>query len=439
MSAPEPNNTPVTPTAAPAAPPATPAATAPTVPVAPSPTPTAAPDQATAQPAAPDPEAEKAQVAENTKRLASAKSNYKQAQIKKVFGKLRRHVAFFIVCGLFAFSTLWIFATAWQQEKAGENENWFHEVLFLVIMVALLVTFYFRLYQKSEVFQAGLAKREAAEKAANDAKLQLEEEQKRQAFTGLIKDFQAATTYEQKSSTMAKLLTVGLESSLLRQQAIDLLCDLNQWMVEHRAFLSNQNLIIWRLKSSLFENSERFPVDGSTQDLSIKAINIIEAIVKRHLADFAEGRTKDALNLTGKAIPTLTLTAQNIPAGSLLLEKSILWQSSFSETQLVDLSFAEADLQSSSFWRAEMANIEFNGTTLGGVKLRTNLEAVKNIDPAQFFASKEWELCYLNPDQITAMFADPAKVPAGAKDQWDSAEPRRRKIYFQLTKNQNTL
>lgn len=363
-----------------------------------------------------------------------ARWNYVKARFKQVFGRMRRHIAFFILCSLFSYTTLWMFANAWQQEKAGENENWFHEGLFLCLMVMALIMFYFRLYRKSEVFQTSLAKHEAAEKAATQAKMQLEEEQKKQAFMGLIKDFQAANTYEQKSSTMAKLLTVGLESSLLRQQAIDLLCELNQWMADHQAFLSNQNLIVWRLKSSLFENSERFPIDSATQDLSIKSVNIIEAIVKKHLIDFSDGRTKEALDLSNKMIPTLTLTAQSIPAGSINLAGASLWQASFSETKLKDLSFAGADLQAASFWRAQMENVDFGETNIKFSKLRTNLQDVLNLTAEQFFSSKEWELCYLSPEQQELFFSDPSQIPSGAKEEWDSAEPRRRKLYFHLLK-----
>ncbi|NCP67051.1 pentapeptide repeat-containing protein [bacterium] len=368
--------------------------------------------------------------------VKKAKSVYFKARINRIFGRLRRHVAFFILCMLFLYTNVWMFARAWQQEKAGENENWFHEGLFLVLMVLALVVFYYRLYRKSDVFQKALAKRESAEKAAREARLKLEEEQKKQAFMGLIKDFQSANTYEQKSTTMAKLLTVGLESNLLRQESINLLCDLNQWMVDHKTFLVSQNLIVWRLKSSLFEQSERFQVDGATQDLSIKSVNIIEAIVKKHLSDFISGRTKSQLDLSGKTIPTITLTAQTIPPNSLKLDNSNLWQASFAETKLDGLSFENSDLQAASFWRAQLDNIDMKGTNLQFSKLRTNLQSVANLTAKQFFSTKEWELCYLNNAQQEAFFADTAAMPPNAKSEWDSAEPRRRKLYFHLLKQQ---
>jgi uncharacterized protein YjbI with pentapeptide repeats len=377
-------------------------------------------------------ETEKAQATE----VKKAKYAYLKARINKIFGKLRRHVAFFILCALFFYSNIWMFARAWQQEKAGEKENWFHEGLFLVLTILILIMFYYRLYRKSVVFQTALAKRESAEKAAREARLKLEEEQKKQAFMGLIKDFQSANSYEQKSTTMAKLLTVGLESSLLRQQSIDLLCDLNTWMVDHKTFLSGKNLIVWRLKSTLFEQSERFQVDGATQDLSIKSVNIIEAIVKKHLADFISGRTKIELDLSQKTIPTLTLTAQDIPAGSLKLEQSNLWQASFAETNLNQLSFAGCDLQSASFWRAQLENIDVKGANLQFSKLRTNLQTVLNLSAKQFFSTKEWELCYLSEAQQELFFSDTENMPSGAKSDWDGAEPRRRKLYFHLLKQQ---
>jgi hypothetical protein len=368
--------------------------------------------------------------------VKKAKSAYLKANLSRIFGRLRRHVLFFIVCALFLFSSIWIFARAWQQEKAGENDNWFHEGLFLVVMVAMLTMFYYRLYRKSEVYQSALIKREAAEKAAREARLKLEEEQKKQAFMGLIKDFQSANSYEQKSATMAKLLTVGLESNLLRQQAIDLLCDLNAWMADHVTFLSGQNLITWRLKGSLFEQSERFQVDSATQDLSIKSVNIIEAIVKKHLTEFHSGRTQTQLDLSDRTIPTLTLTAQNINGDSVKFAGSNLWQASFAETKLSNLSFAGCNLQSASFWRAQLENIDMQDANLNFSKLRTNLQTVQHLTASQFFASKEWELCYLSPEQQAEFFADPEAIPPGAKSNWDSAEPRRRKLYFHLLRQQ---
>ncbi len=413
-------------TPAPAAAPVTPPTTAPATPAVAAPAPQTQPKK-NALP--PDQIAQKAE-------LKKAKSAYLKARINRIFGRFRRHVAFFTLCALFLYTNIWMFARSWQQEKAGENENWFHEGLFLGLMILALVVFYYRLYRKSEVFQKALAKREAAEKAAKEARLKLEEEQKRQAFMGLIKDFQSANSYEQKSVSMSKLLTVGIESNLLRQEAINLLCELNDWMADHKTFLSAQNLIVWRLKSSLFEQSERFQVDGATQDLSIKSVNIIEAIVKKHLSDFSSGRTKVELDLSHKTIPTLTLTAQNIPAGSLKLDHSLLWQASLAETQIDSLSFEGSDLQAASFWRAQLDNINFKDANLQFSKLRTNLQNVSNLTAAQFFSSKEWELCYLSPQQQAEFFADTEAMPPGAKSEWDSAEPRRRKLYFHLLKQQ---
>lgn len=368
--------------------------------------------------------------------VKQAKLAYLKAQINRVFGRLHRHVAFFILCALFLYTNIWMFARAWQQEKAGENENWFHEGLFLVLMILTLIMFYYRLYRKSEIFQQAFAKREAAEKAAQEARLKLEEEQKKQAFMGLIKDFQSANTYEQKNVTMAKLLIVGLESNLLRQEAINLLCELNTWMENHKTFLSSQNLIIWRLKSSLFEQSERFQVDGATQDLSIKSINIIEAIVKKHLSDFMSGRTKNILDLSHKTMPTLTLTAQTIPIGSLKLDHANLWQANFAETKLEGLSFEGADLQAASFWRAELDNVNVKDANLNFSKLRTNLQKVLNLSAKQFFSTKEWELCYLSQAQQDLFFANPESLPPNAQSGWDNTEPRRQKLYFHLLKQQ---
>ena len=76
------------------------------------------------------------------------------------------------------------------------------------------------------------------------------------------------------------------------------------------------------------------------------------------------------------------------------------------------------------------------GTNLQFSKLRTNLQSVANLTAKQFFSTKEWELCYLNNAQQEAFFADTAAMPPNAKSEWDSAEPRRRKLYFHLLKQQ---
>ncbi len=68
-------------------------------------------------------------------------------------------------------------------------------------------------------------------------------------------------------------------------------------------------------------------------------------------------------------------------------------------------------------------------------KLRTNLEQVQNLSAKQFFASKEWELCYINTEQQATFFAD-SEAPPGAISNWESAEPRRRKLYFQVYRRQ---
>jgi len=217
LNPPTPNPTPAPP-AAPAVTPPTPVATPVAAPVQSAPVATApvASDQ-TAPPttaATPNTVVDEATLKAEAEELKKIKSEYTKAQFQKVFGKLRRSVIFFIVIGLLLYANIWMFARAWQLQSAGENENWFHEGLFVFFTIGSLALFYFKLYRKSAVYVEAQNKREAAEKAAEAAKRKLEEEQKKQAFMGLIRDFQAANSYEQKSVTMAKLLTVGVESTL---------------------------------------------------------------------------------------------------------------------------------------------------------------------------------------------------------------------------------
>ncbi len=342
---------------------------------------------------------------------------------------MRRHLLFYVICGLSLYINIWMYANSWQLSKAGENENWFHEVLTTVFLISWCVLAYFKIYRKSTVYRTMIEQREAEAKAAKAAKARLEEEKKKKTFLKIIADFQSAQTYESKSMALTKILTVGLESPSLRQKVVDLLNDLNKWIPENKPFMAIQSLVKWRLKGDLFEISDRFQVDTSTQDLSVKAINILEAIVKKHLVDFHEGKATEALDLTGKVIPTLSLGSLSIPAGSVVFEDTVLWQSTFSECTIDRITFQGADLEGSSFWRARFIEVDMEKANLKNSKLRTDVQKIKHLTPEQFFGTKEWELCFISRDQFQSFFGEYAEGDTRL-DEWNSAKIRREKLYF---------
>ncbi len=369
-----------------------------------------------------------------TKKEAGKKEDTKDKKIdkaKKAHKKraVRRHILFFLICFISAFTVFWTFAHGWQTFKAGENESWFHEVLGAFCLIGLCVLSYFKIYRQSRVYLSVVEQKEAEEKAAREAHEKIEREKKEKTFRKLIADFHAAESFEATSVAMTKLLTVGIESPRLRQEIITIVGELNNWMYENKIFLAIQQLMAWRIKKTLFEKSDKFQIDTGTQDLSIKAINIIEAITKRHIIEYKEGKVDFTLDLSNIAVPTLTLTSQYIPAGSVFFENSILWQASFSETIIQGTSFLSADLQKASFWRAKLDNIDFEKANLKHAKLRTDLQKARNLKAQQFFNTKEWELCFISRDQTNSFFPDQDDSSPNW-ERWMSARDRREKLYF---------
>ena len=341
---------------------------------------------------------------------------------------MRKHILFFVVCSIALYSVIWVFSWGWISYKLGENENWFHEFLSLGLAAYWVFWAYKELYKTSAIYLETQKRITDQQKAAEESKRSQEEERKKKTFVKLITDFESAQTYEAKSVALTKLLTVGVESPSLRQKVVDLLAKQNEWMRENHLYLKLQNLVLWRIKVDLFEKSDRFQVDTATQDLSIKSINIMEAIIKKHITEFKDGKVKEALDLSGKIIPTLTLTAQFIPAGSLLFQDTILWKSSFSEAIIDRISFEGADLFATSFWRAKLRDVDFENAKLEQSKLRTDVQRILHLTSEQFFASKDWELCFVSREQVHEFFAEGEADDNWGK--WSGAQPRREKLYF---------
>lgn len=343
---------------------------------------------------------------------------------------IRREILFFLVVFISIFFAIWMWAHGWESYLAGTNPNLFHESLGTILMTWFAIWAYFKLYKTSDSFVSKQAEREAAEKAAIEAKKKADQEKKDKAFTKILVAFESAKTFEEKIRNMGDLLSIGIESPSLRQRVVDGLKPINEWMVDNKLYLCTQNLISWRLKNNLFETSSRFRENSETQDASIKTISIIESIIRKHLEEFIAGHNTTTLDLSGHCLPTLNLSAKTIPAGSLNLEAGNFWQSSFSESHIHGLSFKDSDLYGSSFWRAELNDVDFQNTVVKGGKLRTNLQQVKNLSPEEFFATKEWELCFLSIAQDKAFFNDDPEAQDPHLPKWISAKIRREKLYF---------
>ena len=342
---------------------------------------------------------------------------------------VRRSVQYFLLGGLMTFATIWVFAKSWVANEAGLNENWFHEFLLLFMTIFAWIWGYFNIYQKSNDYQAVLEKQKAEEAAEVEAKKEAERKVKEDKFDATLANFQQAQSYTQKKEAMGALLEIGLESHRLRQKVVDSLGPLNQWMRENELYLEVQNLLLWRLKGKHFEVTSRFREDSETQDLGMKAINVIEAIIKRHVKEFNEEIVTFPLDLTDKAVPSLTLSGKTLNGKSLILKNTILWQASFSESHLTDMNFEDCDLSGASFWRADLKNINFKGAELDKARLRNNLQECTGITPEQFFDTKEWELCFLSNAQELEMFPEEVRETLRWQ-QWKMGGEKRKKLYF---------
>lgn len=342
---------------------------------------------------------------------------------------LRRSIQFYLLGGVMTFFTIWVFATSWIATQAEENENWFHEILLFLLMVTAWVWGYFNLYRQSSAYQAIVQKKKAEEAAAAALKKQKELEAKQKKFEQSLERFTKAQTYTEKKDGMAGLLEVGLESPKMRQKVINILAPLNEWMRENDLFLQGQNLLSWRMKNNHFEVSSRFREGSESQDLSIKSINVMEAISKRHLQDFQAGKVDFVLDLSGKIIPSITLSGMEVAGEAIRLEKTVLWQASFAESSLTNLSLAGCQLQGASFWKANLHDVDLAESQLMNVKFRTNLQEVRNLSKEQFFMTKEWELCFLSKAQEGAFFPGEGQS-SQEKDRWKAGSEKRQKLYF---------
>lgn len=343
---------------------------------------------------------------------------------------IRREILFFVLILLLAFSVIWGWAHGWQMYLAGLNPNLFHESLGTVLAILAGIWAYFKLYMTSDSFVMIQEAKIAAEKAAAEAKRKAEQERKDKAFIKIVVAFEKAKTFEERTRIMGDLLEVGTESPSLRQRTIDALLPMNQWMVENKIFLRTQNLISWRLKNNLFENSSRLQQNPETQDASIKVINIVESIIKKHIDEHIAGHNEEVLNLSQRCLPTLSISAKDIPPACIKLEEGHYWQSSFSESHLDKISFRGSDLYGASFWRATLNEVDFTETKLEQGKLRTNLQYVKNLQAEEFFATKEWDLCLLSRAQEEEFFGKEPNESDPNFVKWIASKVRRDKLYF---------
>jgi len=367
-----------------------------------------------------------------TEKEDSEKSKNSKKWYEKLPRLVHRHILFFITCALTIFVIIWVWANAYQSMKAGTNDNLFHEFLVIFLGGLFILWTYKRIYKKSKVYKTKEEEWAAKKKEQERIKREKEAGKKHKVFIKIINNFKSAKSYKEKSIAITKLLSVGLGSPKLRQQVIDILTAENEWMREHTLFLQLQNLVTWRLRKDLFPSSDRFQEGTEVQDMSIKSINIIEAIIKKHLIEFKEQLTDITLDLTDKVLPTLTLTAQFIPAGSVIFDNAILWKSSFSETVIDRISFQEADLYGSSFWRAKIRKVDFEGANLKKAKFRTNIQEARNITAKQFFGTKDWELCFISFEQSHLFFEETEDPGDKHFSRWSSGKPRRDKLYFNI-------
>lgn len=347
---------------------------------------------------------------------------------------IRQEILFILIVILAVVSVAWGWAHGLNLHKAGLNPNLFHESLGTILAVLSVIWSYFNLYRTSDSFVADQEAKEAAEEAAEEAKRQADQARKDKAFSKIVVGFESCKTFEERTRIMGDLLAVGIESPSLRQRVVDALKTMNDWMVDSEIFLQDQNLVSWRLKNQLFEISSRFQENTETQDASIKIINILEAIVRKHVEEFIAGHNTTTLDLSGHCLPTLNLSAKQIPPKCLKMVNGFFWQSSFSESTLTDLSFAGSNFYGSSFWRATLNNIDFQDVTLKRGKLRTNLQNVKNLSREEFFLTKEWDLCLLSRAQEIEFFGEVPSEQDAHYNKWNSSKIRRDKLYFGIDK-----
>ncbi len=343
---------------------------------------------------------------------------------------IRQEILFILIVILAIVSVAWGWAHGLNLYKAGLNPNLFHESLGTVMAILGVTWSYFKLYRTSDSFVAAEEARDAAEEAEERAKKQAEQDRKDAAFSKIVVSFESAKTFEERTRIMGDLLAVGVESPSLRQRVVNALKTMNDWMVDSEIFLRDQNLVSWRLKNALFETSSRFHENSETQDASIKVINILETIIRKHLEEFIAGHNTATLDLSGHCLPTLNLSAKEIPPKCLKMINGYFWQSSFSESHLSDMSFAGSSFYGASFWRATLENIDFQDVTLKRGKLRTNLQQVKNLNREEFFLTKEWDLCLLNKAQEAEFFGEEPSEQDPHFNKWISSKIRRDKLYF---------
>ena len=201
------------------------------------------------------------------------------------------------------------------------------------------------------------------------------------------------------------LLDVAIAFPDKRQKIINLLLGKNQWMGSYADFLKSKNLVTWRLKKKLF-----FELPQDPQTISLEVLTAVEKIIKKHCLDFTEQEDPKALDLTSQYIPALNLGFIKFPRKSVIFDYAFCLQINFWQSEIFDISFKSTELQKANFWKSKLSGINFGGAKLNGAKLKTNLTAVHDITPSQFFVTQEWPINILDTEKLKLFFPIQSKT-----------------------------
>lgn len=322
-------------------------------------------------------------------------------------------VIFGLILSVLLYLTALIVSNLYNDSLSGDEENgYFHEGLGMTILILIGFFSYVKLFNVN--LFVNKKKIDEAADSAKKRKAELKERYKN-GYLLLTKSKETGSIID----GLHRLIDVAIELPEERQAVLNHLTTTNQWMSNEKSFLSKANLITWRLKGQLFDT-----IDSDLQRISLEALTGIEKIIKQHSIDFKEGRTQDMLDLSSKYAPALNLGFIELLPGSLVLDFAFLWQTSFWQGQIMDISFVSTELQGANFWRCYLEQTDFGGANLRNTKLKTNLKEIRNLSPAQFFSTQDWQINILNTEQLTKFFPNQDDKNI-AWDKWNGAEEER--------------
>lgn len=310
---------------------------------------------------------------------------------KKIFSK---KFIFLLILIIFSFFILWIFLDYWQDRKGG-NTNFVHESVGLFISISIIIASYFGIYKQQESFKKAERKKIKEKKDAINKKARVR-------FIAAIENLKTGSE-SQKKESIKTLLEIGKTVPDQRQICINALAGLNNWMLENKTILINENLILWRLKHKPFAGLD---ISVEKQELSLQAIIAIEKIIKQHAEDFQKKITQQTIDLSAKCIPALNLGFTKFPPNCILFSSGFFWETSFWESVLEEIDFTSAELQKSNFWKSKLTNINFENANLKKAKLKTDLINTKNITSFQLFSTTDWQFNNLSQEQIDLFFPE---------------------------------